>query len=147
MIAIKKIICAVDLVDDYAPTVAEYAVTMAKAFDSKVVVLYAVPPLNTVIIDMAVETPNLALVGSQMLEAANATMDKFMSSYFGDVKAKAIVKEGKAASEILDVITDEKADLVVIGTRALTGVKKVLYGSVAEKVTKNSPVPVLTITP
>jgi nucleotide-binding universal stress UspA family protein len=43
--------------------------------------------------------------------------------------------------------TDPAADLIVIGTRGLTGIRHLLLGSTAERVVKNSKCPVLSIHP
>ena len=40
---------------------------------------------------------------------------------------------------------DQRADLVVIGTRGLSGLKHLLLGSIAERVVQKSPCPVLTV--
>jgi nucleotide-binding universal stress UspA family protein len=50
---------------------------------------------------------------------------------------------GDPASEILKFIEREKVDMVVMASRGQRG--HFLFGSVAEKVVKNSPVPVITI--
>ncbi len=54
---------------------------------------------------------------------------------------------GDAASEIIRYAQEEKIDLIIMGTHGRKGLEKALFGSVAEKVVKNSPVPVLTINP
>ena len=38
-------------------------------------------------------------------------------------------------------------DLIVMGTHGRKGIDRIIFGSVAEKVVKNSPIPVLTIRP
>jgi len=53
------------------------------------------------------------------------------------------VAVGDPAAEILKLIDQEKVDLVVMATRGKSGAFD--YGSVAERVTKHSPVPVTTI--
>ena len=58
-----------------------------------------------------------------------------------------IVVSGDAADEILKVIESEDIDLLIMGTHGRKGVEHVIYGSVAEKVVKKSPVPVLMINP
>lgn len=49
-----------------------------------------------------------------------------------------------AADTILDYISDNDFDLVIMGTHGRTGVKRWMYGGVAEKVVRHSPIPVLT---
>jgi nucleotide-binding universal stress UspA family protein len=55
-----------------------------------------------------------------------------------------ILRRVSAADSILEFINDNDFDLVVMGTHGRTGLKKWMYGSVAEKVVRLSPVPVLT---
>jgi nucleotide-binding universal stress UspA family protein len=52
---------------------------------------------------------------------------------------------GTAAEDIVRLATEEKADLIVIGTHGRTGLKRVLMGSVAEAVMRHAHCPVLTL--
>lgn len=54
---------------------------------------------------------------------------------------------GVAHEEIVDYVDDRGMELVVVGTHGRTGLDRVLLGSVAEKVVRLSPVPVLTVRP
>lgn len=53
--------------------------------------------------------------------------------------------EGHPAEEITRVARDESVDLIVMGTLGLSGIKKYLLGSTADKVVRHSRVPVLTV--
>jgi nucleotide-binding universal stress UspA family protein len=53
--------------------------------------------------------------------------------------------EGDAALEILRVAKEIGADLIVMGTHGRTGLERLLMGSVAEQVVRDSPCPVLTV--
>ena len=55
--------------------------------------------------------------------------------------------EGGAAREIVRAAQELKCDLLVLGTQGRTGVRRVLMGSVAEKVIRQAPCPVLTVGP
>jgi nucleotide-binding universal stress UspA family protein len=59
--------------------------------------------------------------------------------------AAAVVKLGAPADQILGVAADVHADLVVLGTHGRHGLAHAVLGSVAEKVVRTSPVPVLTV--
>jgi nucleotide-binding universal stress UspA family protein len=59
--------------------------------------------------------------------------------------AAGLLRRGVPWSEILAAIDETKADLVVMGTHGRRGVAHALLGSVAEKVVRTSPVPVLTV--
>jgi nucleotide-binding universal stress UspA family protein len=57
------------------------------------------------------------------------------------------ILSGDPTAEILKTIDSEAIDLVVMGTHGYKGLEHAIFGSVARKVVKNSPVPVLTINP
>ncbi|MFP6869412.1 MAG: universal stress protein [Nitrospinota bacterium] len=55
------------------------------------------------------------------------------------------VVSGNPANEILRVAKREKADLVIMSTHGRSGIPRAVMGSVAEKVIRQSTVPVLTL--
>lgn len=59
--------------------------------------------------------------------------------------ATSICRMGSPWQEILRVIDEAHADLVVMGTHGRKGIARALLGSVAEKLVRTSPVPVLTV--
>jgi len=62
-----------------------------------------------------------------------------------DVPVEIHVLEGGAGRGILEFAAENCSDLIVIGTHGLTGVKRFVLGSVAERVVRRSPCPVLTV--
>jgi nucleotide-binding universal stress UspA family protein len=64
-----------------------------------------------------------------------------------DFPFKRAIKTGVIFVEIIDYIKDQGVDLVVMGTHGRSGIEHILIGSVAEKVVRKSPCPVLTIRP
>jgi nucleotide-binding universal stress UspA family protein len=56
-----------------------------------------------------------------------------------------VLKHGTAWSEILSTAEQLQADVVLLGTHGRRGVPRAMLGSVAEKIVRMSPVPVLTI--
>ena len=63
------------------------------------------------------------------------------------VEHEAVIGEGNTWEVISDLIEKKEIDLVVLGTRGRTGFGKVLLGSVAEKILRQAPCPVLTVGP
>jgi universal stress protein A len=55
------------------------------------------------------------------------------------------VTTGEAAPEILRIADKEQVGLIVIASHGLTGWRRLVFGSVAEKVVRQAPCPVLTI--
>ncbi len=55
------------------------------------------------------------------------------------------VREGRPAVEICDYAREVDADVVATGTRGRHGENRLLLGSVAERIVRTSPVPVLTV--
>ncbi len=54
--------------------------------------------------------------------------------------------EGDPRSSIIDAARDRSADLIVAGTHGRRGVTKILFGSVADRLVRTSPVPLITTT-
>jgi nucleotide-binding universal stress UspA family protein len=62
-----------------------------------------------------------------------------------EVPVETAIVEGVPKTAILDYVEDEGMDMVVMGTHGRTGLDHYLIGSVAEKVVRRSPVPVVTV--
>lgn len=61
------------------------------------------------------------------------------------VSAVGVAVDRHPASAIVEEAKARKADLIVMGTRGLTGIKHLALGSVADRVVRTAPCPVLTI--
>ncbi len=145
MPAIKKILCALDL-SQHSALVADYAVTMAKAFDAEVVAVYAAPAL-TQYVGFHVPPSSIENFVGEIITGAEKTMETFVAEHFSGIKATGKVVNGYAAEEILGLAESVGADLIIMGTHGRKGIDRLLFGSVAEKVVKTSPVPVMTVRP
>jgi nucleotide-binding universal stress UspA family protein len=58
-----------------------------------------------------------------------------------------VLMEGDPAQSILDFAREKNVNMVVVGTHGRGGLGKMLMGSVAERVFRQSPVPVMTVGP
>lgn len=73
--------------------------------------------------------------------------DLRLKSRLGNIQNKVLVEDGEL-SEILPRVVSERAiDLIVIGTHGRTGWKKMILGSVAERIFRQARCPVLTVGP
>lgn len=62
-----------------------------------------------------------------------------------DVPCKALFVQGSVSSTIVNIAKERNADLIVVGDRGLSGIKRILLGSEAEMIVKESPLPVLVV--
>lgn len=78
------------------------------------------------------ETVDLRQVAESLLErAARVVRSK-------GVEVETHASEGQPAEVIINVADQEKADLIVVGSRGLTGIKRYLLGSVSSKVSEHA---------
>ena len=61
------------------------------------------------------------------------------------VEVETHVREGQPAEVIIDVANQEQANLIVVGSRGLTGIKRYLLGSVSSKVSEHAPCSVMIV--
>ena len=61
------------------------------------------------------------------------------------VKFTCRIVEGHPAETIIEVAKEDGCDMIVIGTMGLSGLKRLLLGSVAENVVRNSQCPVIVV--
>lgn len=61
------------------------------------------------------------------------------------INVEILIREGVPFEEILKVARDNVTDLIVMGTHGRTGITHMVIGSVAEKVLRHAPCPVLCI--
>jgi nucleotide-binding universal stress UspA family protein len=61
------------------------------------------------------------------------------------IEARTHARQGDPADAILDVAEEQKADLIVVGNKGMTGAKRFLLGSVPNKVSHHAPCSVLII--
>ena len=82
---------------------------------------------------------------SAKLEAEQrATLDRIADEEVPDgVPSSKHLRYGEPATRILERLGEGEHDLIVMGTHGRKGLARVLLGSVAEKVLRDSPVPVL----
>jgi nucleotide-binding universal stress UspA family protein len=63
----------------------------------------------------------------------------------GVAEVETFACQGDAADAILDVAEEQRADLIVIGNKGMTGAKRFLLGSVPNKVSHHAPCSVLIV--
>lgn len=142
---LKKILCAVDF-SEFTNEITSYAVEIAKKFGSELHLLHVIPSLNYFTPYESFMTPeNLVAIERNIEREIEKDFDKLVKKI--DIPFKKVIKTGVTFVEIIDYIKQESISLVIMGTHGRSGIEHILIGSVAEKVVRKSPCPVLTIRP
>lgn len=82
----------------------------------------------------------------RMHPAAQPELERTVERLRNDgVRARSLLRPGPAHQEILETAERERASLVVMGTHGRSGLERMLLGSVAERVVRGAPCPVLTV--
>ena len=77
---------------------------------------------------------------------AEAALEDWVSKARAEgLSARAALPSGVPHQEIVALARDERADLIVIGTHGRGGINRALLGSVADRVVRLAPCPVLTV--
>lgn len=141
----SKILCPVDFSEN-SEIVAQATREIARKFDAEVFVIYVAPSMiQYEIFDLpAASLPQLV---GDIVSGAEKTMTEFVDKHFAGLQATGKVISGDAAGSIVSLAQSENCDLIIMGTHGRQGLNRLLFGSVAEKVVKTSPVPVMTIRP
>ncbi len=88
--------------------------------------------------------PILQVVSAQ----ASEDLEKVLIDLQNDgISAEFYAHHGSPDRIIVDVASEKHADLIVMGTHGRTGLAHVLLGSVAERVLRTAPCPVITVRP
>jgi|CZKU01.1.fsa_nt_gi nucleotide-binding universal stress UspA family protein len=142
MIRFKHILVPVDF-EQSSRDALDVAVDLALTFDSKLTLLhswesvaYAYATLPYVSADLSIAIEQAA---KDQLETLRARVAERLP------RVEVTLTRGPPAFDIVAVAERLKADLIVMGTHGRRGMSHVLLGSVAEKVVRCSPIPVLTI--
>jgi universal stress protein A len=79
-------------------------------------------------------------------QRASETLDRLLNPAWGSPRSVVrAVRWGSPVEAIVAYAEDQKIDLIVIATHGRTGLSHVLLGSVAERIVREAPCPVLTI--
>jgi nucleotide-binding universal stress UspA family protein len=123
------------------------ALELAEAFGAKLLLLYVVEPPP-----YPVEGIVPSHLGATMLDDLERQATNDLAQMLSETQASRMdvarrVVVGIPYRKIVDVAEEEKIDLIVMTTHGRTGVSHLVMGSVAERIVRTAPCPVLTIRP
>lgn len=143
---ISTILVPSDFSEDAASAL-EMAKELARKLGSRLVILHAYR------VDLPMATPDLGggfILPDRFYEELRASATKQVEALAAETAKAGVAAEGVAieerpASAIVETAKRLPADLIVMGTRGLTGLAHVVLGSVADRVIREATCPVLTV--
>lgn len=151
MVKIKRVVIPTDF-SDGARNALNYAISFCQEFDAELHLL-------NVIHDLSLEVPDFGMglafpayvenlpqkqqdLEEETLKALAGLVDP---EWQKDRVVSLVTRQGVPYVEIVRYVRDLPADLVVMGTHGRSGIAHTLLGSVAERVVRKCPCPVLTV--
>jgi nucleotide-binding universal stress UspA family protein len=143
MTIFQNILVPIDF-SDHSEAALESAIQLAKTFGSELCLLHCyainlggVPPYG-------VSLPPTYY--DEIRDTASQKLDRWLEKATAEgVKARPLLSSTCPSEEIPLMAEDLGSDLIVMGTRGLSGIKHLTLGSVAERTLRAAPCPVLTL--
>jgi nucleotide-binding universal stress UspA family protein len=135
---------------DISSKVAPYVATMARQLDAQVHLVHVMRRFDWYVDAYVADPPEpdfkriASDFESQMLSKAQEKLTAFQQQHLAGIRiANAVVLAGTHYKRILGYVESNRIDLIIMGTGST--LQKVLFGSVAEKVSRLATVPVMLI--
>jgi nucleotide-binding universal stress UspA family protein len=133
---------------DTATTAVRYAIDLARELGARLQVVSAYEPVSderprSDTIEVPKDVQWMINPREDVLELLDRARSEAQS--IGVEKVETFARQGDAADAILDVAEEQRADLIVVGNRGMTGAKRFLLGSVPNKVSHHAPCSVLIV--
>jgi len=143
MISIKNILSPIDY-SIFSERALTYAIEFAEKYKAK---LYLIRVLDIGIYEIDdTELYSVNIVEKETIDKLRKRLLRCVNEETkGRISVEAIIVQGVPFSEIIKASKEYKIDLIVLGTHGRTGLSHAIMGSVAEKVVRKAPCPVLTI--
>lgn len=148
MFPFKKILCPTDFSEASLCGI-KMAGEMALKFDSEIILLNVhkpIPQLPSPRLEASDTTFDVSGYEKAIITEAKETLAELKKTLLGEkTTVKLLVHIGHPAKEILQVAEDEKVEAIFIATHGRSGLSKIMFGSVAQRIVRKAQCPVLTI--
>ncbi len=150
MLPLKRIVCPTDFSEaSYEGLTA--ANELALHFSAELILVHVIAPIPTVY-PPATAAPgapaaiNIPSYQQELEESAKRQLNDVIKGRLPkEPHVRPLIAHGRAAEEIVRISDDHDTDLIVMSTHGQSGWRRIMFGSVAEKVVRLSTRPVLTI--
>jgi nucleotide-binding universal stress UspA family protein len=139
--ATQRFLVPIDL-SEYANQALDYAVNLAGKLDARLMLLHVIQSIPLVGVDMGVTLPYTYVqdLEAEIMQSMESALTRVTAA---GLEGEIVVVHGVPFHEIIETAKTRQVDLIIMGTHGRTGLQYVLLGSVAEKVVRLAPCPVL----
>ena len=150
MQSVKSVLTPIDFSHN-ADTILKSAIFVAKTFQAELHIVFVVQNFEDYsgFFVPPVHLPNLE---EELYASAQQQMDAFIADHKHLCEEAGIgfvskVLAGDVGEEVVKYAAGKGIQLIVMGTHGYKGLERIMFGSVAEKIVKTAPCPVLTLNP
>lgn len=145
---IKKILVAIDL-SEYSAQTLTYACNLATSLEAEIIVANIFNQRDVDALEkVALQIGNMTVgefIEHREQDRLKGIEKLLQNSSCPELPVKKVIRQGIPFWELIKIVADEKIDLVVMGTKGRTNLPSVRFGSVAEKMFRRCPVPLLSV--
>jgi nucleotide-binding universal stress UspA family protein len=148
MLPFKKILCPTDFSEPSYEAI-KAAGELAYHFGSELHIVHVIAPVPIIPVPIGPEPSafNVSLYEQELDASSKRALEEVVNQLESkELKTRLIALRGDPADEIVRIADEENVDLIVIATRGRTGLDRLIFGSVAEKVVRLAKCAVLTVT-
>lgn len=147
---IKRILFATDFSEGAAHAI-PYVVNLTRLCGAKLYLVYVIQDMamatsHWYVPDVGID-PVYSELYRDMEEKAKKEIERCVTEFEGYKDIEYALLKGAPSEEILKFAEDNDIDLIIMGTHSRKGAGRVVFGSTADKVVRNSRCPVLTVGP
>lgn len=145
--AVKKIMVAVGM-NRYTEGLLKYATDIADSMNAGLICASIINTRDVeavgTIADMGYEVDGDNYVAGIKAERQQEFVNILKKIGHSPEKIRMVLKVGNPGEELMKIAVKEKVDLIIMGIKSRTDLEYALIGSVAEKVFRRSPIPILS---
>lgn len=151
MLPLRKILCPTDFSDPSYKAV-RVAQEWASHFDAELILVHVITPVPTYTApgftgaEEAMSRQGIADYMAEVEAGAKNLLDALLANVVPDtVTSRSVILHGNPADKIVDYAEEGSVDIIITATHGRTGFRRLIFGSVAERVLRHARCPVLII--